>query len=139
MSNPYPGESPRERESPREIQEMIEQLAEVVAQPEFQNFVDEVAKAPEDAEELLTVSQLRQRGLAIPEGFRITLRAFEDPDEPKTWVTSIFDERESGVTRTTSIVDEREFRDSATVCATVGVSAVVTACFSSGYTRNPVQ
>src|SRR3712207_6762782 len=87
------------RGSPREVREQIGNIAELVAQPEFSALVQEILDTPEEnrpevAQRLATVSEFRRRGLSLPEGLRVTLRVFENPDDPTAFATSIVDERD---------------------------------------------
>jgi hypothetical protein len=83
---------------PRVSREQIESLVDVVTRAEFTDLLRAIENAPEAdrpevAQQVATVSALRERGIPIPEGLRITTRVFENPDDPRTIATSTVDDR----------------------------------------------
>ncbi len=111
------GRGEQGREQRGVAREQIENLVEVVTRSEFTSLLHEIENAPEAdrpevAQRLATVSTLRERGLPIPEGLRITTRVFENPDDPRTVATSIVDDRSpEGIARQAS---------GGTICVSVG-------------------
>ncbi len=69
-------------------EEMMRRLTETVSHPEFDKFVQEIERQPKDerlkwTKAHATVDEMKRRGIPLEEGFRISVRTFEDPDSPK--------------------------------------------------------
>lgn len=77
-------ESGLEKIDPEVLGERVRVISALAADPVFAQLVREIDDAPEDtrmdtAERLSRVEVLRERGLTVPEGLRLTTRYFEDP------------------------------------------------------------
>jgi len=67
-----------------DIQSITERLRQVVSHPEFLKVLREIEQAPSPerltvAQQLATPTALAQRGIPIPQDFRVTTRIFEQP------------------------------------------------------------
>src|SRR5262245_58515967 len=68
----------------QEAEEFASKLNRVVTSPQFMDLIGELAALPEDqrkerAAQLASVDTLRNRGVPIPEGLRLSTRFFESP------------------------------------------------------------
>ena len=71
--------------SPEDLRAASEALVKVVTSPQYLAIAAEINALPEEEREaatlrLLTVDALRERGLEVPEGLRISPRWFEPPE-----------------------------------------------------------
>jgi len=105
------------------VEVIARQIGELVSHPQYQAMIRELEQADEDersslALRLATPDELRRRGIELPPGFRITLRWFENSENP--WpITEV--EEQSPFTRIAGW----------TVCGSVGYIA----CATVGYQR----
>src|SRR5512133_2316254 len=102
---------------PRVTRAQIDELSRVVRNPEFLRMISEIEATPPDrrprvARQFATREALSDRSIPLPEGFRVTLRWFEDGARPKTLaerqISPIRPEAELALARPT-------------ICASVGV------------------
>jgi len=68
------------------IRKQVEKLNDVVETPQFHDLIDELRAAPPDtrrdlAKEIPWVDRLQEQAVTVPNGLRITERAFEDPSD----------------------------------------------------------
>jgi hypothetical protein len=71
-------------ENLEKIKDMTERLNEVVTHPEFINIIHKIESTPlgermEFVSKHVTPTALTEKGIPMPEGFRITTRVFDDP------------------------------------------------------------
>jgi len=80
-----PDELDLDRRLEQDIEEYGRRLGAVVRHPGYRTMIEELERTPEDqrvavAQNLACREELERRGVPLPEGFRITLRSFEDPN-----------------------------------------------------------
>jgi hypothetical protein len=68
-----------------DVEKIAREIGVLVAHPQYQALIEELERTPEHerveaARRLATRDELTRRGIPLPEGFRITLRWFEDHD-----------------------------------------------------------
>lgn len=71
--------------SPAHVRTASEALIDVITSPQYLGVAAEINALPEEEREaatfrLLTVDELRKRGLQIPDGLRVSPRWFEPPE-----------------------------------------------------------
>ncbi|MET4428497.1 hypothetical protein [Mycolicibacterium sp. 624] len=93
-------------------------LGKMASHPEFLAVLKEIQDAPEadrlkTAERLATVDNLRQRGVPIPDEFRLTTRYFENPTQSILSSVQVDTVRPPGA-------DDDDFVAGVTVCGSVG-------------------
>jgi hypothetical protein len=69
-----------------DVEKGAREIGALVAHPQYQALIEELERTPERervevARRLATRDELIRRGIPLPEGFRITLRWFEDHEE----------------------------------------------------------
>jgi len=78
-----------------DVETVARQIGELVTHPQYQAIIEELERAPEHergdiARRVATREELIRRGIPLPDGFRVALRWFEDPDT--RWpVTEVMD------------------------------------------------
>lgn len=106
-------------------EKLIAGLKKTVSDPKFIDLIQEVNSKPKDqrneyAKKVANVNELKNRGIPVPEGFRLTTRIFEDPEKP----SSIYDEEGNVVSPNVAVP--------VTVCISLGVGELVYVCVSYG-------
>jgi hypothetical protein len=108
-------------ELPSEVQQQIDDLAQVVRHPQFSALIMEIQGTPEEeraetASRLASISELEERGIPIPQGLRITTRWFEKPELERGQGERLLAEATVDRRRTTPPEGSEEL----TVCGSVG-------------------
>jgi hypothetical protein len=107
----------------RRLRQQIEALNSIVADPVMLSMLKDIHQAPVPerlrvATEVANLERLRERGLAVPEGMRVTTRYFEAPQ---------------ATARADILVDTTEDTAAAGSEASVGSAQAASVCVSLGF------